>query len=121
MDALLASRAATFDRLLFAWNDGDPEVVRDLITADYRGHMLYLPNGERSAVEYPQWIRNYRLAFPGATFRVVDQSTSGDRLWTRLEATRPDNHAGGTAHGMNVSRFDGDLIAEEWAIWSPWL
>jgi hypothetical protein len=24
------------------------------------------------------------------------------------------------AHGMNVSRFEGDRIAEEWAVWSDW-
>lgn len=117
MDMVLATRSAVFDRLLLAWNDG-PEVVLDLITTDYQGHMLQLPSGERSAEQYPQWIRDYREAFPGVTFEVVDQAASGDRLWSRVRATDAD---GRHAHGMNVSRFVGDRIAEEWAVWSDWL
>jgi SnoaL-like domain len=118
MDEPLTSRAATFDRLLLVWNGGDPGDVNELITTDYQGHMLHLPAGERSAQQYPQWIRDYRLASPGVTFEVVDQATGGDRLWTRLTATRADS--AGVAHGMNVSRFDGERIAEEWAVWSDW-
>jgi hypothetical protein len=118
MQTHLAQRSALFDALLFAWNDGDPERVHDLITADYRGHMLHLAQGERSGADYPEWIRNYRLANPGALFGVVDQSSSGDKLWTRLIARLPN---GDVAHGVNISRFDGDRIAEEWAVWSPWL
>lgn len=67
--------------------------------------------------EYPGWIQSFREANPNTRFLVHDQSTSGDRLWTRLRATRED---GGVADGMNVSRFVGDRIAEEWAIWSGW-
>jgi len=118
MDGSLTSRAATFERVLLAWNGGDPNAVRALITTDYQGHMLHLSNGERSAQQYPQWIRDYRLAWPGVTFDVVDQASSGDRLWTRLMATSADT--GSVAHGMNLSRFDGELIAEEWALWSDW-
>jgi hypothetical protein len=117
MQTILAQRSALFDELLLAWNDGDPERVNALITADYRGHMLHLPHGERSGADYPQWISNYRLANPGARFGVEDQSSSGDRLWTRLTARLPN---GDVAHGVNISRFDGDRIAEEWAVWSTW-
>ncbi len=51
------------------------------------------------------------------TFAVVDQSSADTRLWSRLIAHGPDSRR---ANGMNVSRFEGDLIAEEWAIWSDW-
>lgn len=118
MDPTLQSRAAVLDRLLGVWNDGDPDGVLALITTDYVGHMLHLSSGRRTAQEYPGWIRSYRAANPGARFGVEDQAASGDRLWTRLSAILTD---GGTAHGMNVSRFVGDRIAEEWAVWSPWL
>jgi len=114
---LLAARAAVFDRLLGIWNGGDPDTVHELITHDYLGHMLHLESGERTGFEYPGWIHAYREANPATRFRVVDQGATGDRLWTRLVATRA---AGGAANGMNVSRFVGDRIAEEWAVWSPW-
>ena len=118
MDASLTGRSTTFARLLLLWNGGDPDGVSDLITTDYRGHMLHMADGERSGEQYPQWIRDFRLARPGVRFEVADQATSGDRLWTRLVATTGDGAS--VAHGMNVSRFEGDRIAEEWAIWSDW-
>jgi hypothetical protein len=118
MESSLRGRAAALDSLLDAWTHAEPDSVLELITPDYQGHMLYLDAGERTAAEYPSWIRAYREANPGIRFTVEDQGVSGDRLWTRLRASRPD---GGTAHGINVSRFDGDLVAEEWPVWSPWL
>ena len=111
-------RSATFAALLDAWNDGPTERFLELISDDYVGHMLHLAGGERTAQEYPGWIRRYRATSPGVLFVVAEQSPVADRLWTRLEARLPD---GRSAQGMNVSRFVGDLIAEEWAVWSPWL
>ena len=73
-----------------------------------------------------RWIRSrsflectaeFRRQNPGTEFSILDQDLVGDLLWTRLEAHRAD---GAVAHGMNESRFVGDLIAEEWAIWSDW-
>jgi hypothetical protein len=89
----------------------------DLITSDYRGHMLHLKDGERTGSMYPMWIKLFKDGNPGTHFTVEDQSSDGDRLWTRVLARRED---GATAHGMNESRFVGSRIAEEWAIWSDW-
>jgi hypothetical protein len=116
MDAALDYRA-TFGRLIDVWSSGDPADISSLISADYVGHMLHLEQGQRSAEEYPGWIKSFREANPNTRFLVHDQSASGDRLWTRLRATRGD---GAVSHGMNVSRFEGGRIAEEWAIWSGW-
>jgi len=108
----------TFARLLAIWTGGDTAQIRTLITDDDVGHMLHLPGqGERTAASYPEWIERFREANPGTTFEVHDQTAAGDRLWTRLSARRAD---GASAEGMNVSRFAGELLAEEWAIWSPW-
>jgi hypothetical protein len=113
----MVSRVAVLDRLLTAWNNGDPEVVCELVTTDYQGHMLHLPSGERSAEEYAQRIRDYRFAYPGAWFDVLDRGSSGDKVWTRLRASLP---SGESAHGVNICRFVETRIAEEWAIWSAW-
>jgi hypothetical protein len=117
MEGVLAVRSARFAWLLDLWNGGDPNGLEALITRDYVGHMLHLAEGERTAAHYPGWIRAYREANPGTRFHVDDQSASGDRLWSRLTATQG---VGRRAHGMNVSRFVGDRIAEEWAVWSGW-
>ena len=117
MDAALDSHAAAFGRLLDVWSSGDPADILTLTTADYIGHLLHLEHGQRSAQDYPGWIHAFREANPNTRFLVHDQSMSGDRLWTRLRATRQD---GSVAHGMNISRFVGGRIAEEWAVWSGW-
>ena len=111
------TRSTTFGRLLEVWSGGDPADVLTLITADYAGHMLHLEHGQRSAQDYPGWIESFREANPDTRFLVQDQSASGDRLWTRLRATRGD---GAVSEGMNVCRFDADRVAEEWAVWSGW-
>jgi SnoaL-like polyketide cyclase len=112
------TQSATFGRTIEVWSGGDPTDILALITADYVGHMLQLEKGQRSAQDYPGWIQSFREANPNTAFFVQDQSASGDRLWTRLQATRGD---GAVSHGMNVSRFVGERIAEEWALWSAWM
>jgi hypothetical protein len=109
---------AAFGRLIDVWSGGEPADILALVTADYVGHMLHLEHGQRSRQDYPGWIQAFREANPNTRFLVEDQSASGDRLWTRLRATRED---GAISHGMNVSRFVGGQLAEEWAVWSGWM
>jgi hypothetical protein len=109
--------AGAFDALLRVWEEGDPRAVLGLVTEDYLGHMLHLVDGERTAADYPAWIARWRATNPDTVFEVTDQDLIGATLWTRLVARRPD---GSSAKGMNESRFQGERIAEEWAVWSAW-
>lgn len=110
-----------FGELLGIWSAGHTPAVLDLLSPDYVGHMLHLESGERSRSEYPQWIESYRGQNPGVRFDVVDQFDAGDRLVSRVEARRVTGDGKALiAYGMNISRFAGDVIAEEWAIWTPW-
>jgi hypothetical protein len=118
MDETFDRRRAVFDSILALWERGDTLPVLTRVSANYRGHMLHLKDGERTAKMYPDWIRNYREANPGTVFTVHDQVSVDDRLWTRLSARRAD---GAVANGMNQCRFESELIAEEWAIWSSWV
>jgi hypothetical protein len=115
MDEVFATRSAQFALLLEVWSGGDPGALRSVISPDYAGHMLHLPAGHRTAHDYESWIRAYRVTNPGTRFAIEDQCSGGDRLWSRVRATHGD---GRHAHGMNVSRFVDDRIAEEWAVWS---
>ncbi len=107
-----------FAALLRIWEGGDTRAVLELVTETYQGHMLHLVDGERTASEYPAWIARWRDANPGTILEITDQGFSGSTVWTRLVARRPD---GSSANGMNESRFEGERIAEEWAVWSDWL
>ena len=116
--------AATAATVIEVWNGAPVERLRDVLTADYRGHMLHLKDGERDATAYPGLITQYRAVNPGTVFQIVDQMADGSRLVSRLEARRIDGSSGAAsvASGINISRFDTQgRLAEEWAIWSSWM
>jgi len=119
----IASRQ-TFDAVIGMWNGSATDDLAALLTPDYRGHMLGVTGGERDGAGYVAAIGRFRAAFPGVSFRVVERFNAGDRVVTRLEARRPgaDSPASFESHGINIARFDEQgRLAEEWAIWSPWL
>jgi hypothetical protein len=118
MDETLGRRRSVFDSILALWEEGDTLPMLTLVAANYQGNMLHLKDGERTAKMCPDWIQNYRDTYPGTLFTVYDQVSVDDRLWTRLSAHRGDR---AVANGMNRCRFEGELIAEEWAIWSSWV
>ena len=106
------------------WNGAAKDRLDDLLASGYRGHMFGVPGGERDAAGYAHAIDRFRAANPGVEIRIVEQFGAGDRTVSRLEARRPNPDSGTTAtsQGMNISRFDGEgRLAEEWAIWTPWL
>jgi len=114
------THSSIFQSLLTPWQDGSPTAVLGLVTDDYVGHMLHLVDGERSKDEYPGWIERYRTRYPGTRFSIEDQFESGDRVCTRLEATRTEEGRTMTASGINISRYEADRVVEEWAIWTEW-
>ena len=116
--------AATAATVIEVWNGAPVERLRDVLTSDYRGHMLHLKDGHRDAAAYPGLITQYRAANPGTVFQIVDQMADGTRLVSRLEARRSDGSSGEAwvASGINISHFDTQgRLAEEWAIWSSWM
>jgi hypothetical protein len=104
-------RNATFARLLAVWNgDANIDEIDSLVTSSYRGH---LGSRERDAVQLKEDIAAYRRSVPDVRFSAEHQLGSGDYVATRLTAS-----AGGqTIAGLNMSRWVGDLLDEEWAVW----
>jgi hypothetical protein len=76
MEPTLAMRADVFNRLLLAWNDADPEAVCDVVTPGYQGHMLHLPQAERSGTDYPH----------GSVTTVSPIPVPGSTSWTNPPA-----------------------------------
>ena len=82
------------------------------------GRIARVPDSQDAVTTLHVTIRHLRTLAPdcgplGSFEKTVDWR------FTWVEATRSDT--GGTAHGVSISRFDGDLIVEEWAVWSAWL
>lgn len=117
MENLLVHRKSQFANLLRVREEGEVLAVQELITPTYLGHMLHLEGGERTALTYPNWIARFRDLNPNTKFIIHAQSISHELIWTRLSAHRGDR---AVSMGINQSRFEGELIAEEWAIWSTW-
>lgn len=104
------------DRYLAVWN-GEAE-VRDLdalVTPAYCGH---LGSRERDLAELKADIGAYRAKHPGVRFSIEHRFAAGDEVAMRVRADAVD--ASGLplrAVGLNLSRWDGDRLAEEWAVW----
>ena len=110
-----------FDGLLNVWQTGPGSAVSAMLTLDYVGHMLHVDEGERDREGYPGWIDAFRSRNPGTRFHIVERLVVGERVFSRIEATRASaDGATLISHGMNLSRFLDGLIAEEWAIWTEW-
>jgi len=53
---------------------------------------------------------------PRVRFEIEDQLRHDDKVWSQLVAR---SSGGSVAHGMDVSRFVDNKIAQQWAIWGP--
>jgi hypothetical protein len=101
----------TFRRLLAVWNgEADLDAIDSLVAPAYRGH---IGSRARDAAQLKQDIAAYRRRAPDVRFIAEHQFGQDDYLATRLTAA-----AGGrTITGLNLSRWERGLLAEEWAVW----
>jgi hypothetical protein len=112
---LVADQREMFDKLLAVWNgDAGVDELDVLLSPSYRGH---LGSRLRNIAELKRDIADYRDRLPGVRFRVEHQFSDGIYLAARLTA-----HAGGASTtaficGMNISRWEGGRLSEEWAVW----
>jgi len=107
----------TFARLLDVWNgEAALDELDALVSASYRGH---LGSRERDLARLKQDIAEYRERVPGVRFSVEHQFGQDEDLATRLTAHAPAGEAGTPTaiSGLNISRWDNGLLAEEWAVW----
>ena len=106
------SKAEVFNRYgEEIWVQGDFSHVAELLTDDYVGHSGL---NDRSLDEFLTGVELYRAQHPNMHLDVLEQFEAGDRLVSRLRVYS----AGKVAIGINISRFEGDRIAEEWAVWT---
>lgn len=105
------SHLEIFGRLLAVWNgDERLDALDSLLAEGYRGH---LGSGDRDGAQLKKDIAAYRRRVPDVRFTAEHQFAEGDFLATRLTAI-----AGGrTITGLNISRWENGLLAEEWAVW----
>lgn len=108
------------------WNQGNRDVVDDLMADDFVHHDPTDPN-RQSRADYKQWITETLNAFPDFRVTVDDMFSSGDQVATRWTingthqgdlvssmGTIPASGNHVTATGMTVTRFRDGKLAEDW-------
>lgn len=109
-----------------AWNQGNTDVVDELMAGDFAHHDPTDPN-RRSREDYKQWIMETRSAFPDFRVTVDDLFSSGEQTATRWtvhgtqqgELVSPmgtipasGNHV--TTTGITIARFRDGKMVEDW-------
>jgi hypothetical protein len=112
----MTDRRETLSRYLAIWNGEQPlEALDALVTPGFLGH-----NGsrERNVSRLKADIAAYRHNAPSVRFGVDHQFGDDEYLASRVHAHITDRDGNEvTLHGINISRWEGDLLAEEWAVW----
>ena len=106
------------------WNQGKFDVVDEIISPDYVGH-LPTPPGAPSGREELRWlIQAYRTAFPDIHVQVEDQIAEGDKVLTRItiQGTHqgplmniPPTNKQVTVTALVLTRFKNGQNVEGWA------
>ena len=107
--------------MLAVWNgEVDLNELDSMVSPTYRGH---LGSSERDVTQLKQDIAAYRKRVPGVRFRVEHQLGEGAYLASRLsaEADGPTTGTLMSISGMNISRWEDGLLAEEWAVWETFV
>ena len=107
------------------WNRRNPDVIDEILAADYVGHVTGSPD-IHGPVNYKKFAGVFLSAFPDNHFTIDDQFTEGDKIVTRWTFT--GTHRGELAGisptgarvtnpGITIHRIAGGRIAEEWSNW----
>lgn len=108
-----------------AWGNGEVEAFRGLL-AD--GYVRHSKSGTEDAESVIATIQAQHQAFPGLSTRIIHLVEQDDEMALHWESS--GTHEGeffdvaGTSRVVTVTgasflRFEGDRIAEEWAVWDP--
>ena len=108
-----------------AWNQGNIDVVDELVATEYAYHDPQYPESE--GVEgYKQRVSTYRSAFPDIHFTVEDMIAEGDKLAFRWSSTGtqtgdlpdiPATNRTTSVWGIGIVRIVNGKIVEEWVVW----
>ena len=106
------------------WNQGNFEVLDEIVSPDYVGHFP-TPPGAPSGREGLRWlIQMYRAAFPDIYVQVDDQISEDDKVLTQItiQGTHqgqfmnvPPTNKNIRVTAMVVTRFKNNQNVEGWA------
>jgi steroid delta-isomerase-like uncharacterized protein len=110
-----------------AWSGKRLAVIDELFADDYQNHDPATPSGCVTGPEgFKQLLASFHEAFPDLNMRIDDQYCDGEVVITRWFASGthrgtmmgiPPTARKGGAIGVTLTRFRGDRIVEDRAVW----
>jgi steroid delta-isomerase-like uncharacterized protein len=106
------------------WNEGAYDIVDELVSADYVGHLPTPPSAPSGRDGLLWLIKTYRAAFPDIHVTITDQVSEGDKVFTaiNLQGTHqaqfmhlPATHKKVNVNAMVITRFEDGKNVEGWA------
>lgn len=115
----MPTREESQQRYLEIW-DGTADIddLDELVTPTFVGH---IGSRDRDLARLKQDIAAYRRQAGDVRFEVMQRFSEGDHVATRVVAhiARPLVDSDISICGLNISRWEDGLLAEEWAVWEP--
>ena len=113
----MRTREETMQRYLEVWSGTrDLDELDGLVTPTFVGHM---GSHNRALSQLKDDIAAYRARAGNVRFEVMHRFGENDHVATRLVAHVTDPATGSEVSlcGLNISRWEDGLLAEEWAVW----
>jgi steroid delta-isomerase-like uncharacterized protein len=108
------------------WSKGDIDAIDEIFTADRVRHGPDLEGTSEGAAGHKELAALYRTSLPDLTLTIEAQAGDGNTVFTRWRASGtnlgptlgvPPTGRSCDVFGFWMHRFEGDKIAEEWAVW----
>jgi hypothetical protein len=116
----MSDRRETLRQYQAIWNGEQPlDALDELVTPGFLGH---IGSRDRDLSRLKEDIAAYRANAPTVRFTIDHQFGDDEHLASRTTAHITDQDGREfTLQGINISRWEGDRLAEEWAVWETLL
>jgi hypothetical protein len=113
---VMSDRGDAMRQYLAIWNGEQPlDALDALVTPGFIGH---IGSRDRDLSRLKEDIAAYRGPAPSAQFAIDHQFGDDEYLATRTSVHFTGQDGDEVAlQGINISRWEGDRLAEEWAVW----
>ncbi len=120
------NKALTRRFLEEAFNEGNLDIVDELVTDGFVNHDAAAPEPQVGIAAARASISGYRDAFPDLKITIEEQVADGDRVATRWSARgthrgelmgMPATGKQATVTGITIDKIENGRIAESWTNW----
>jgi ketosteroid isomerase-like protein len=111
-----SSHRSLVKRLMDCWNSGQTEALDEIFAANFVRHGDHIDGRReiRGSAAYKGVINEFHKLLSDLHSEVRDSIEQGNKIAFRFHTTGIHNGKAIDFEGVNILRFDGDRIAEDW-------